>query len=654
MARINIPFSEGPSPESPPASPSEAYQGHSPRLTKKGSVVSGIFDSPAFAVRKRGSVMNGTRAGRLHRLGLYQDLTLERTFFFALWIGIQLAIMLATFYQAKPGSESLDRFAKSTTQCLMFDISVIFIFMSPTLLSFLRHTFVSRFVVVDKNVHAHKVASYSAAFWIICHVAVYMYKFSFGAAKAKISLGQYLASSVIGATGLALFIMFILIFTASVPPVRRKFYEVFYYIHHLFVPCVILMFIHNGNKIFYKYVCFPATVYVLDRLFRMVRGYWGTPKIRTVIQHTRDVVELHIEKRLMSPTAGQFVYIMCPSVDPIQWHPFTLTSSPHEDFISVHVSCTGNWTRKFMKRLGGELDGSKMSPPANAIPSHPQRSNSGSSQSSDKTLSCGSTGGGSKLDALMKEEMVNPSTNLVYYMDPVTRKVSARPSEKTDSRVLHQDFNVHDVENGAAGSGNMMPPCQMSKPLPAIFVDGPYGTPTERVFDYNIGVLVGAGIGATPFASVLKYLHHCYENSYRPGKLRKIYFIWVCREFKSLEWFMDLLASLDRTSMNGYLEIRVYLTENVGINKIHNLSLHHNPHGRDAITNLHNCRTHFGRPNFKSILKFIGQKHEGNDIGLFFCGPKNMGRNLRRESQKATKDLKHLEPTKFHFHKENF
>ena len=44
----------------------------------------------------------------------------------------------------------------------------------------------------------------------------------------------------------------------------------------------------------------------------------------------------------------------------------------------------------------------------------------------------------------------------------------------------------------------------MSNRLPAVRIDGPYGAPAEDVFDSEAAVLVGAGIGVTPFASILK------------------------------------------------------------------------------------------------------------------------------------------------------
>ena len=42
--------------------------------------------------------------------------------------------------------------------------------------------------------------------------------------------------------------------------------------------------------------------------------------------------------------------------------------------------------------------------------------------------------------------------------------------------------------------------------LPRLFVDGPYGAPAQDYQNYDILLLVGLGIGATPFISILRDL----------------------------------------------------------------------------------------------------------------------------------------------------
>lgn len=140
-------------------------------------------------------------------------------------------------------------------------------------------------------------------------------------------------------------------------------------------------------------------------------------------------------------------------------------------------------------------------------------------------------------------------------------------------------------------------------------VDGPFGTASEDVFDYEVSMLVGAGIGVTPFASILKSIWYKFKESNPKLRTRKvfssnvifkpvpfslgwhaaacivsyikstvsfnnahkrddvawwallkgslfirpasaswfqIYFYWLCRETHAFEWFADLLQVLEK------------------------------------------------------------------------------------------------------------
>ncbi|MED6239497.1 hypothetical protein ATANTOWER_007163 [Ataeniobius toweri] len=44
------------------------------------------------------------------------------------------------------------------------------------------------------------------------------------------------------------------------------------------------------------------------------------------------------------------------------------------------------------------------------------------------------------------------------------------------------------------------------------YVDGPYGTPTRQIFASEHAVLIGAGIGITPFASILQSIMYRLES----------------------------------------------------------------------------------------------------------------------------------------------
>lgn len=71
-------------------------------------------------------------------------------------------------------------------------------------------------------------------------------------------------------------------------------------------------------------------------------------------EHPGDVIEVQIKKEKISPRAGQYIFINCPDISYFQWHPFTLTSAPEEDFISVNMKMVGDWTKSFGAALGCE------------------------------------------------------------------------------------------------------------------------------------------------------------------------------------------------------------------------------------------------------------------------------------------------------------
>lgn len=95
-------------------------------------------------------------------------------------------------------------------------------------------------------------------------------------------------------------------------------------------------------------------------------------------------------------------------------------------------------------------------------------------------------------------------------------------------------------------------------------IDGPFGAASEEVFKYKTVMLVGAGIGVTPFASILKHIKFQIGRqmamSAATPPIEKVYFYWICRDKNSFEWFSAMLAALEQENINNFLEINTYLT----------------------------------------------------------------------------------------------
>ena len=169
-------------------------------------------------------------------------------------------------------------------------------------------------------------------------------------------------------------------------------------------------------------------------------------------------------------------------------------------------------------------------------------------------------------------------------------------------------------------------------------VDGPFGSASEDFLNYETVLLVGAGIGVTPFASILKsiwYRMNNFNNS-KPTRLSKVYFTWVIRDFGTAEWFHSLLKAIEEQDTMRRIEISIYLTAKIKADDATNIMVQDVGAEKDAISGLR-APTHFGRPNWDRVFPSIVEKHPDTDVGVFFCGPKVLSSMLHVMSNKYSK-----------------
>jgi len=214
---------------------------------------------------------------------------------------------------------------------------------------------------------------------------------------------------------------------------------------------------------------------------------------------------------------------------------------------------------------------------------------------------------------------------------------------------------------------------QQGQEMPAIQIDGPYGAPAEDIFDNEVAVLIGTGIGVTPWASVLKQIWHIRAGPDPPRKLRRVVFIWITRSIESFEWFQTLLSSLEAqsaetansTNSAEFLRIHTYLTQKIDSDTAANIYLNTAGYDLDPLTELR-TKTQFGRPDFKrlfgamrdglmdqSYLDFGHEKLHVNQIkaqvGVYFCGPSAAAREIKAACKETGNEF-----VRFKFWKEHF
>uniref|UniRef100_A0A452H152 Uncharacterized protein n=1 Tax=Gopherus agassizii TaxID=38772 RepID=A0A452H152_9SAUR len=201
------------------------------------------------------------------------------------------------------------------------------------------------------------------------------------------------------------------------------------------------------------------------------------------------------------------------------------------------------------------------------------------------------------------------------------------------------------------------------------YINGPYGTPTRRIFTSEHAVLVGAGIGITPFASILQSIMYRYrmrkQNNPCCGyswceslkddemKLRKVDFIWINRDQKSFEWFVSLLTKLemdqaDEELEGRFLEMHMYMTSALSKNDMKAIGLQMaldllaQKEKKDSITGLR-TRTQPGRPDWSKVFHKMAEENKGK-VQVFFCGSPALAKVVKA----------HCEHFNFRFFKENF
>ncbi|XP_036993508.2 NADPH oxidase 4 isoform X2 [Artibeus jamaicensis] len=181
-------------------------------------------------------------------------------------------------------------------------------------------------------------------------------------------------------------------------------------------------------------------------------------------------------------------------------------------------------------------------------------------------------------------------------------------------------------------------PFVQTRKYPKLYVDGPFGSPFEESLNYEVSLCVAGGIGVTPFASILNTL----LDDWRPYKLRRLHFVWVCRDIRSFRWFADLLCVLHnkfwQENRPDYVNIQLYLSQTDGIQKIIGEKY-------QAL----NSRLYIGRPQWKLLFDEIAKFNRGKTVGVFCCGPRSISKTLHKLSNQSNSY-----GTRFEYNKESF
>ncbi|KAJ4895121.1 Ferric reduction oxidase 2 [Raphanus sativus] len=144
----------------------------------------------------------------------------------------------------------------------------------------------------------------------------------------------------------------LLMWATTFPVIRRRFFEVFFYTHYLYIVFMLFFLLHVG--ISFSFIAFPGFyIFMVDRFLRFLqsRDNIRVLSARILPSHTIELTFSKNPSLVYSPTSILFVNI--PSISKLQWHPFTITSSSklEPEKLSVVIKSEGKWSTKLYQSL---------------------------------------------------------------------------------------------------------------------------------------------------------------------------------------------------------------------------------------------------------------------------------------------------------------
>ncbi|XP_044774342.1 dual oxidase 2 isoform X1 [Neomonachus schauinslandi] len=466
--------------------------------------------------------------------------------------------------------------SRGTAASISFMFSYILLTMCRNLITFLRETFLNRYVPFDAAVDFHRWIAMAAVVLAILHSAGHVVNvFIFSVSPLSLlacifpnvfvndgsQLPQkfywWFFQTVPGMTGVLLLLVLAIMYVFASHHFRRRSFRGFWLTHHLYILLYVLLIIHGSFGLiqlprFHIYFLVPALIYGGDKLVSLSRKKVEISVVKAELLPS-GVTHLQFQRpQGFEYKSGQWVRIACLALGTTEYHPFTLTSAPHEDTLSLHIRAAGPWTTRL-------------------------------------------------------REIYSPPTG-----------------------------------DGCAR-------------YPQLYLDGPFGEGHQEWHKFEVSVLVGGGIGVTPFASILKDL--VFKSSLGSQMLcKKIYFIWVTRTQRQFEWLADIIREVEENDRQDLVSVHIYITQLAEKFDLRTTMLYicerhfQKVLNRSLFTGLRSI-THFGRPPFEPFFKSLQEVHpQVPKIGVFSCGPPGMTKNV----EKACQLINRQDQAHFVHHYENF
>lgn len=502
----------------------------------------------------------------------------QHIFFLFVFYVITIALFVDRFIFYSFMSEHLDlrhvmgmgiAITRGSAASLSFCYCLLLLTMSRNLITKMKEHSLHQYIPLDSNIPFHKICACTALFFSILHTIGHLINFYHVGTQplehlhclsrelnfpsdGKPTIRYWLFQTLTGLTGIALYLIVMIVFIFAHPLVRKRAFNFFWMTHQLYVLLYILSLLHGLGRLtaaprFWLFLVVPGFIYTVDKISTLRTRYMQLDILETVLLPS-DVIKIKFYRPPnMKVLSGQWIRLSCTAIQPEEFHSLTLTSAPHEDFLSVHVKAHGPYTWKLRN----------------------------------------------------------------YF-----------------------DKNINDQEEDKDNP-------------PKIRIEGPFGGGNQDWYKFEIAVMVGGGIGVTPYASILNDLvFGTSTNRYSGVACKKVYFLWICPSHRYFEWFIDVLRDVEGKDVTNVLEMHIFITQffhkfDLRTTMLYICENHFQRLSKRSMFTGLKAINHFGRPDMPSFLKFVQKKHSYvSKVGVFSCGPGPLTNSISSACEAVNKQRK--------------